>query len=158
MAAIPLHVFGDEDLRTEIGAVARTQIGKALLHGLIRRPAPFPGQLARLGNAPEPHVACADRAHLALLNQPMECLHGFFHGRIKVVPVGIVDIDIIGLETGKAFLAFPFDFVGGEAAVASGIIESQFGGDLNLVADPALLHPLADRRFALASGAAFNPA
>ena len=91
-------------------------------------------------------------------DQPVERLHRFFHGRIEVVPVGIVDIDIIGLETGKAFLAFPLDFVGGETAVASGIIESQFGGNLNLVADAALLHPLADRRFAFASGAAFNPA
>jgi hypothetical protein len=47
----------------------------------------------------------AERAHLALAHQIVECAQGFFARRFGIGDMRLIPIDIVGLQMRQAFLA-----------------------------------------------------
>ena len=155
---IVLQIFTDEDLRSEIGAVARTQVGISLLY--YRIPTPLMGFADRVGfrNAPQGKIAGADGSHFAGLDQTIKGFHGFFKRRVAIVTMRIVDVDPIRLQPFEALLAFALDLGCAESAFASGKVETQLGGNNHLLPVAPLLHPRTNGGLALTAFAAGQPA
>ena len=106
---IVFQIFTDEDLWSEIGAVARTQVGISLLHYRIAAPLMDPADRVRFRNAPYGKIAGADGPHFARLDQTIQGFHGFFERRVAIVAMRIVKVDPIRLQPFQALLAFALD-------------------------------------------------
>ncbi len=65
-------------------------------------------------NAPQRHVAGANRTHLALTNEAVESRHGFFERRFPVVTMRKINIDRVCLQALEAFLALPLNLLGAQ--------------------------------------------
>ena len=134
-------------------------VGKVVkrLQALVARGTDF---VARIKRSPQPrrrHVGGPDRAHLARGNQRSVGLHGFFRRRDLIIEMGLVEIDIVGLQTPERRFAFAQDVILPEATAFAHVL-ADFGGDQHLVALAAFLHPVADDCFGLAAWMARDPA
>ncbi len=134
-------------------------VGKVVkrLQALVARGADF---LARIKRSPQPrrrYVGSPDCAHLARGNQRGIGLHGFFRRRDLIIEMGLVEIDIVGLQAPKRRLAFAQDVFFPEAAAFAHVL-ADLGGDQHFVALAALLQPVADDCFGLAARMARHPA
>jgi len=109
------------------------------------------------GDAPDLQIAGPDGTDLALLDQIVERLHGFFKRCCGIVAMGVVQIDSVRLQAAEALFALAFDLSGAKSTCASRVIEAQFCRDHHLIANAAVFHPGADRRLALAALAAGEP-
>src|SRR5690606_39268907 len=86
-------------------------------------------------------VADADGPHLALLEQPVHGLRGIFHGRVRIGPVNLVDVDVVRLQVPQALLDLLADALG--LGVAEHVfllvpVHARLGRDDDLVTGYAL--------------------
>ena len=80
------------------------------------------GDHHHLGELVGRHGRAADVAHLARAHELVERVHGLFHRRVRIEPVDLVDVDVIGLQApellvdrGHQMLAAGADIVGDRA-------------------------------------------
>src|SRR4029079_12376607 len=84
-------------------------------------------------------------------------MHGLFRRSHFVVEMGLVEIDVIGLQTPQRRLAFAQDIFFAQAAPFAHVF-ADLGRDQHLVALAAFPQPVADDRFRLAPRMARDPA
>ena len=54
-----------------------------------------------LGQAPGGVVGAAQVTHLALVDQVVQGAQGFFNGGIFIVPMGLVQVDVVGIQAAQ---------------------------------------------------------
>jgi hypothetical protein len=55
----------------------------------------------------------SDVSHLALPNEVGECLHGLFQRCLVVIAMGLVDVDMVGLQAGQGAIRRLHDVLAG---------------------------------------------
>lgn len=97
-------------------------------------------------------------AHLARLHQLVQRAQRLLLRRLRIGPVGLIQVDIVGLEPAQRRLHRCLGPGRRQVVVALPHVRSDLGQDLDVVALAARLQPLADDRLAFAAGVARNPA
>src|SRR5208337_5118617 len=82
-------------------------------------------ELLHLANG---EIAHADGADLSLLEQPMHCLRCFFDRGLRVRPVDLVDIDVIGTKPSQRVFELALDPI--PAGIAKNLAVLPFKPDL----------------------------
>src|SRR6185437_15543503 len=150
LATVVPQIIVDTNLRTEIGAVAGTQIGVALLEDRVLSQASALTDLIGLGYSPDTQITGANGSDLSRPDQPVERRHGLLERCFRVIPVCVIEIEPVGMQTTKTLITLAFDLGGTKATWRSRVIEADLCRHLHLIASAAIFHPLADRCFTLA--------
>ena len=113
-----------------------------------------------LGQPPCRIVGAADIAHLALLHQIVQRAHGLVDGRAGVIEVGLVEVDVVGVQPAQAVLHGCHDVAAAQSLAVGAVphAAANLGGQHDLAAVAACLHPAADDCLRHAAGVAINPA
>ena len=123
------------------------------LDALITSPTALLGDGVRFGEARGREVRGADPTDFALLHQRVERLHDLVERRLLVVAVGLVQVDVVGLEALQRVLD-GLDHVGArEALLPLAHRAAELGGDDHVLAVPPILHPLAEDQLGLPAAA-----
>ena len=126
--------------------------------GLQRHPAGQAFAILDLEGLLDPIRLVVGAGHVADLALPHQLVEGgkrFFEGRVGVVEVGVVEIDVVGLQSLERVLAGRGDVLR-RKSLALGMLRD-LGRDHDLVAVAAALHPVADDRLRLTACVAGNP-
>ncbi len=137
-----------------IGAIVEVVVG---LEAFVTGPGVFFAETEGFGEAVFAVIGSADDAHFAFLDELGVSLEGFFERRGGIVFVGLVEIDVIGLEALERGFDGAEDVGFGESFVLWAHVETDFGGDDDFGTFTGLLEPVADDGFGLAAGMAGHP-
>ena len=92
-------------------------------------------------------------SHLALFNQPVEGVHGFFQRRGGVIGVGIIQINVICPQLSQALVDPVFDLLFLQSLALSVAVETNLCGQNNLVPAFSVGEVFAQKGFAFVAGA-----
>ena len=128
------------------------------LQGLVARQPVLGAGVERLLQPGGAVVGRADSAHLPGLDQFGVGRQGFRQGRVRVVAVRHVEVDVVGLQPAQRILDLLGDPGLREPLAAVRHLDADLGADHHPLAAAALLQPLADDGLALAPRVAGVPA
>ncbi len=142
---------------------ARLEVGVALLHTGVARPAVGPGGRAGPLGAPGGVVGAAEHPHLAVADQAVEGSECFLQGDGPVLDVRPVHVDAVRAQASQAVLrglAYHRrrQSLGRlQAGAGDGGPGAHLGGDHHVVVPAAVGQPAADGPLALVAGPAGGP-
>src|ERR1700721_1215639 len=104
--------------------MARAQIGVPLLDNAVLRPPVSLGDRIGFRYAPYLQVAGSDGPNFAGADQAVERFHALFQGCLRVVAVGIIQVECIGSKPAQGLIALTLDFSRAEPTLATGIVKA----------------------------------
>src|SRR5580704_17545175 len=124
-----------------------------VLHGHEAGPAAEVGEIERLGELPGVHGRGTDVADLAGLHSIVERFEGFFDRSFVIPAMGLVEVDVVGLQAAEALVEFMEDGFARETAAVGFIAHDavDLGGDDDGFAAGVGLEEVAQNDFAVAA-------
>jgi hypothetical protein len=117
-----------------------------------------PARLQRFGEPLGAEVRRTDRLHLALLDQVRISAQRFLEWGVGIVPVRLVEVDCLYVQTPERLLDRVDDVVAAQALLAKAHVRADLGRDHYVVMVAALRDPAPDDRLGFTALVAGDPA